>query len=110
MTDKQSNHVDTINNVARLYSDNMALINTIPDLATQYGELNLKRGLINTAIGGQSGSSVGFTTNKQMVREALDEYSFNIMAPVASWAVVQKDTVLRTAMNISKTELGNVKD
>ena len=107
MTDKQSNHVDMILNVIRVYNDNQPIIDSKPDVGAQFMQLIAKRGFINLAIGGQSGSTA---TDKAFVRKALDEYSFGVMAPVKAWAVTQNDVTLKDDMDYSLTELSRVKD
>jgi len=107
MTDKQSNHVDSINNVCRIYTDNQAIIDTKPDVAAQFGILLGKKTLISIAIGGQSGSTA---TNKEQIRKDLDEFSYGIIAPMKSWAITQNNETIRGEMDYSQTKLGAVKD
>ncbi len=107
MTDKQSNQVDSINNVIRVHNDYAALIATRPAVADQFALLIGRKGLINAAIGGQSGS---IATNKPAVRKALDDLSFGLMAPVKGWAVTVGDTTIKDDMDHSLTDLGKVKD
>lgn len=107
MTDKQSNHFDMILNTIRVYDDNQATIDSKPDVGAQFTLLKTKRGLINIAIGGQSGSTA---TDKSLIRKDLDEFSFGVMAPVKGWAVTQNNVTLKDEMDYSISDLGKVKD
>jgi hypothetical protein len=107
MTDKQSNHVDMILNVIRVYTDYQVMIDSKAAVGAQFVALKAKQGLIGVAIGGQSGSTA---TDKALVRADLDEFSFGVMAPVKGWAITQNDVRLRDEMDYSLTELGKEKD
>lgn len=107
MTDKQSNHVDMLLNTIRIYTDNQATIDSKPDVGAQFNLLIAKRSMINAAIAGQSGSTA---TNKNLVRQDLDEFSFGVMAPVKGWAVTQNNVTLKDEMDYSLTDLKEIKD
>jgi hypothetical protein len=107
MTDKQSNHVDMILNVIRVHNDYAPSILTKPAVDDQFQLLIAKRDLINIAIGGQSGSTA---TDKALLRKALDDYSYLVMAPVKGYAVTINDVTLKDDMDHSLSELSKVKD
>lgn len=110
MTDKQSNHVDSINNVYKVYTDHLGTIGTKAAVDAEFSKLGNLKQLISTAIGGQSGSTTGSTVTKKQIREDLNSYSFGLMAPVKGWAVTQNDNTLVADMDHSETDLGKIKD
>ncbi len=110
MTDPQSNKLDMYTVVHDFYTQNQPDIDTVTALTNGFISLDTIVGSINKAIGGQSATSKGVTTDKTVLREVLDNLTLSIMAPAKAWALANGNNTLAQEFSYPLSDIQRIKD